>query len=58
VGDAFIPKLGIEIFNVNLGLSYDVTSSGLSGAGGYEITLQYIVPNKLLYGKGTSPKMY
>ena len=58
MGDAFIPKLGMEIFNFNLGLSYDVTASALGGAGGYEISLQYIVPNPLRYGKGTSPKMY
>jgi len=58
IGDAFIPKLGMEIFNFNLGLSYDVTASDLGGTGGYEISLQYIVPNPLRYGKGTSPKMY
>lgn len=58
VGDAFIPKLGMEIFNFNLGLSYDVRVSGLSGASGYEISLQYIIPNAMRYGKGTSPKMY
>ena len=58
IGDAFVPKLGMEIFNFNLGLSYDVTTSGLGGAGGYEISLQYIVPNPMRYGKGSSPKMY
>lgn len=58
VGDAIIPKLGLEIFNFNLGLSYDVTNSALSGAGGMEISLQYIVPGPSRYGKGTSPKMY
>lgn len=58
LGDAFIPKLGLEIFNFNIGLSYDVTASGLGGAGGYEISLQYIVPNPMRYGKGSSPKMY
>jgi len=57
IGDAFIPKLGLEMFNFNLGLSYDVTTSGLSGTGGYEISLQYIVPNSR-YGIGSSPKMY
>ena len=58
VGDALIPKLGLEIFNFNLGISYDVTTSALSGAGGFEISLQYIVPGESRYGKGTSPKMY
>ncbi|MBL4592304.1 MAG: PorP/SprF family type IX secretion system membrane protein [Flavobacteriales bacterium] len=58
LGDAFIPKIGLEIFNFNLGLSYDITASGLGGAGGYEISLQYIVPNPMRYGKGSSPKMY
>ena len=58
LGDAFIPKFGLEIFNFNFGLSYDITTSGLGGSGGYEISLQYIIPNKLLYGKSTSPKMY
>lgn len=57
-GDALIPKLGLEIFNFNLGVSYDVTTSALSGAGGLEVSLQYIVPVELRYGKGTSPKMY
>ncbi len=57
-GDALIPKLSMEIFNFNLGLSYDVTTSALSGAGGLEVSLQYIVPVELRYGKGTSPKMY
>ena len=58
VGDALIPKLGFEIFNFNLGVSYDVTTSALSGAGGLEISLQYLVPGESRYGKGTSPKMY
>ena len=58
LGDAIIPKLGIEIFNFNLGLSYDITTSGLAGASGYEVALQYIVPSTMLYGKGSSPKMY
>ena len=57
-GDALVPKLGLEIFNFNLGVSYDVTLSSLSGAGGLEVSLQYIVPVELRYGKGTSPKMY
>jgi type IX secretion system PorP/SprF family membrane protein len=57
-GDAIIPKIGMEIFNFNLGVSYDVTLSALSGAGGMEFSLQYIVPVALRYGKGTSPKMY
>jgi hypothetical protein len=35
-----------------------VTLSALSGAGGMEFSLQYIVPVALRYGKGTSPKMY
>lgn len=58
VGDAFIPKLGLDIFNFNLGLSYDVTVSGLNGTGGFEFSLQYIVPGGLQYGKGTAPKIY
>ena len=57
-GDALIPKLGIEIFNFNLGVSYDLTTSGLSGGNAMEVSLQYIVPSEMLYGKGTSPKMY
>ena len=62
VGDAFIPKLALEMFNFNLGVSYDFTASGLSGPtggnGGFEISLQYIVPVQQRYGKGTAPKMY
>ena len=57
-GDAFIPKFGLEVFNFNLGVSYDATASGLSGASAYEVSLQYIIPNPMLYGKGSSPKMY
>ncbi len=57
-GDALIPKMGLEIYDFNLGVSYDVTTSTLSGANGFEFSLQYIIPNPLLYGKGTSPKMY
>jgi len=58
VGDALIPKIGLEIFNFNLGISYDITTSGLSGGNAMEFSLQYIVPSAMLYGKGTSPKMY
>lgn len=62
VGDAFIPKIALELMNFNLGVSYDFTASGLSGAtggnGGLEISLQYIIPVQFRYGKGTSPKMY
>lgn len=58
IGDAFIPKLGLEIFNFNLGISYDANLSGLSGASAYEVSLQYIIPSPMLYGKGSSPKMY
>ncbi|MDF1673430.1 MAG: type IX secretion system membrane protein PorP/SprF, partial [Vicingaceae bacterium] len=62
VGDAFIPKLALEMFNFNLGVSYDFTASGLSeptgGNGGFEISLQYIVPVQQRYGKGSAPKMY
>ena len=59
VGDALIPKVALEIMNFNLGVSYDVTTSGLAGgAGGLEVSLQYIIPTELRYGKGTSPKMY
>ena len=62
VGDAFIPKLALEMFNFNLGVSYDFTASGLAGPtggnGGLEISLQYIVPVQQRYGKGTAPKMY
>lgn len=57
-GDALIPKLGLEIFNFNLGISYDMTTSGLSGGNAMEFSLQYIIPSEMLYGKGTSPKMY
>ncbi len=35
-GDAFIPKVGLEIFNFNLGISYDATVSGLSGINLYK----------------------
>lgn len=58
VGDAIIPKLSLEIFNFNVGASYDLTTSGLSGANAMEFSIQYIIPNQLSYGKGTSPKMY
>lgn len=58
VGDAFIPKLGLDIYNFNLGLSYDMTVSGLNGTGGFEFSLQYLVPSGLQYGKGTAPKIY
>lgn len=62
VGDALIPKLSLELMNFNLGVSYDYTTSGLSepsgGNGGLEVSLQYIVPVELRYGKGTAPKMY
>ena len=61
-GDALIPKLALEIMNFNLGVSYDYTTSGLSepsgGNGGYEVSLQYIIPVEMRYGKGTAPKMY
>jgi type IX secretion system PorP/SprF family membrane protein len=58
VGDALIPKLGFEIFNFNIGASYDLTTSGLSGGNAMEFSIQYLIPNQLTYGKGTSPKMY
>lgn len=62
VGDAFIPKLALEIMDFNLGVSYDYTASSLSqatgGNGGLEISLQYIIPVEMRYGKGTSPKMF
>ncbi len=58
LGDAFIPKVTLEIFNFNLGISYDITVGGLSGAGGLEISLQYFIPSEMRYGKGTTPKMY
>jgi type IX secretion system PorP/SprF family membrane protein len=58
LGDAFIPKIGVDIFNFNLGFAYDVTTSSLGGAGGYEISLQYIVPGPMRYGKGSTPRMY
>lgn len=61
-GDAFIPKVALEMMNFNLGVSFDFTSSGLSeptgGNGGLEISLQYIVPVEMRYGKGSAPKMY
>ncbi len=57
-GDALVPKLGLEIMNFNLGVSYDLTSSGLNGGNALEISLQYLVPVEDRYGKGTAPKMY
>ncbi|MCB0402779.1 MAG: PorP/SprF family type IX secretion system membrane protein [Flavobacteriales bacterium] len=61
-GDAFVPKLSLEMMNFNLGVSYDYTVSGLGGPtggnGGLEVSLQYIVPVEMRYGKGTTPKMY
>ena len=57
-GDALIPKLSFEMFNFNLGVSYDLTTSGLSGGNAMEFSIQYLIPNQLTYGKGTSPKMY
>lgn len=61
-GDAFVPKVSLEMMNFNLGVSYDFTSSGLAeptgGNGGIELSLQYIVPVEMRYGKGSTPKMY
>lgn len=62
VGDSFIPKISLEMMNFNLGVSYDYTVSGLGdptgGNGGLEVSLQYIVPTAMMYGKGTAPKIY
>lgn len=62
MGDAFVPKLSLEMMNFILGVSYDYTVSGLGdptgGNGGLEISLQYVVPVEMRYGKGSAPKMY
>jgi type IX secretion system PorP/SprF family membrane protein len=58
VGDAFIPKLALEIMDFNLGVSYDLTASGLGGGNALEVSLQYLVPIPNMVGKGSAPKMY
>jgi type IX secretion system PorP/SprF family membrane protein len=53
VGDAFIPSILLEVAEYKLGISYDVTVSGLtavnSGKGGVEITLIYTNPATFYY---------
>ncbi|HHZ64718.1 MAG TPA: type IX secretion system membrane protein PorP/SprF [Flavobacteriales bacterium] len=57
IGDAFIPCFMFEIASYALGISYDITTSGLNdtskATGSIEIFFRYITPNPFKYGKGT-----
>ena len=55
VGDAIIPTFRLQLSSFNIGFSYDVNLSQLSGAsrgnGGFEISLEYISQNSLIRRK-------
>ncbi len=58
IKDAFIPSVQFEIAEYTVGISYDMTVSGLKSAtsskGGFEISLRYGNPNPFLYKSAAS----
>ncbi|NTW32024.1 MAG: PorP/SprF family type IX secretion system membrane protein [Bacteroidetes bacterium] len=60
VGDAIIPSVTLEIAQYQIGISYDVNTSGLSkaslGKGGIEVSLRFMNPNPFTSSSTVSSK--